>query len=142
MKKYEFTGETKLFAGRTLRQIRALTQIKCGDYAVTPGTVGGWIENEENLSHDGNAWVSGNARVCENAKIEKITDYFSVGPIGSRNDVTTFFRCADKSIKVKCGRFQGTLAEFTEKADESHGDSKHGQVYKLAIELAKKQLEE
>lgn len=148
MIKYEFTGETKLFAGRTLRQIRALTQIKCGAYAVTPGTVGGWIENEENLSHDGNAWVYGdaqvygNARVCENAKIEKITDYFSVGPIGSRNDVTTFFRCADKSIKVKCGRFRGTLAEFTEKADESHGDSKHGQVYKLAIELAKKQLEE
>ena len=47
MIKYEFTGETKLFAGRTLRQIRALTQIKCGAYAVTPGTVGGWIENEE-----------------------------------------------------------------------------------------------
>ena len=69
MKKYEFTGETKLFVGRTLRQIRALTQIKCGAYAVTPGTVGGWIENEENLSHDGNAWVYGDAQVYGNAQV-------------------------------------------------------------------------
>ena len=148
MKKYEFTGEVKKEYGKELQQIRALTDLVIDGETIEAGTVGGWIENEENLSHDGNAWVSddaqvyGNARVCENAKIEKITDYFSVGPIGSRNDVTTFFRCADKSIKVKCGRFRGTLAEFTEKADESHGDSKHGQVYKLAIELAKKQLEE
>ena len=154
MIKYEFTGKTILYAGRVLRQIRALTQIKCGAYVVTPGTVGGWIENEKNLSHDDDAWVFGdaqvydnarvygNAQVYDNAKIEKTADYFVIGPIGSRNDITTFFRCADKSIKTKCGCFRGTLAEFAEKVDKTHGDSKHGQVYRLAIELAKKQLEE
>lgn len=115
---------------------------------------------KKNLPKDGNAWVYGNAwvsddarvygnaqvsddaRVYGNAKIEKTADYFIIGPIGSRNDMTTFFRCVDRSIKVKCGCFRGTLAEFAEKVDKTHGDSKHGQMYRLAIELAKKQLEE
>lgn len=30
---------------------------------------GGWIENEENLSHENGCWVSGNARVFENARV-------------------------------------------------------------------------
>ena len=34
---------------------------------VKKGDLGGYIQSEENLSHDGNAWVSENARVSENA---------------------------------------------------------------------------
>ena len=57
MKKYEFTGEVKTWLGRTLHQIRAV--VSFGE--TNAGEVGGWIEKEENLSHDGNAWVYGNA---------------------------------------------------------------------------------
>ena len=63
-KKYEFTGETKIHCGITLKQIRALVTI-IG--VVSSGDVGGWIESEKCLEHSGNAWVSGNAQVSGNA---------------------------------------------------------------------------
>lgn len=47
MKKYEFTGETKVAFGVTLHRIRALVDIRAG---VKAGAVGGWIEKEENLA--------------------------------------------------------------------------------------------
>ena len=58
MKHWEFTGETKLHCGITLRRIRATMDftLKCG-IKVYKDEVGGWIEKEENLS--GNAWVYG-----------------------------------------------------------------------------------
>lgn len=53
MKKFEFTGETKtislFFRTATLHRIRAVAEfglVKIGD-------LGGWIEKEENLSHEG-----------------------------------------------------------------------------------------
>ena len=56
MKKYEFTGETKeiklLFRTAVLHRIRATVSfgfVKIGD-------LGGWIEKEENLSHEGKAF--------------------------------------------------------------------------------------
>ena len=52
MKKYKFTDEVKIVAGVTLRRIRALTNF--GD--VEKGDLGGWIETEENLTQDGDAW--------------------------------------------------------------------------------------
>ena len=73
MRKYEFTGETKetsiLSRVTTLHRVRAIV-----DFGhVKAGEVGGWIEKEENLSHNGLAWVCddaivyGNAIVCDNA---------------------------------------------------------------------------
>ena len=65
MKKYELTEETKVIGGKTLFRIRALRSfggIKAGD-------LGGFIENERNLSHGGNAWVGGNAEVYGNAQV-------------------------------------------------------------------------
>ncbi|MBE6924560.1 MAG: polymer-forming cytoskeletal protein, partial [Ruminococcaceae bacterium] len=65
MKKYEFTGETKQWWGRTLHRIRAT--VSFGN--VSAGEVGGWIEKEENLSHEGNAWVYGEAQVYGKAQV-------------------------------------------------------------------------
>ena len=69
MKKYEFTGETKqinfLFRTITLHRIRGVVVFG----VVKIGDLGGWIEKEENLSHDGNAWVHVNAEVCGKAKL-------------------------------------------------------------------------
>ena len=51
MKKYEFTGETKQWLGRTLHRIRAVADFKlAGGIKVKAGELGGWIEEEENLS--------------------------------------------------------------------------------------------
>lgn len=55
MRKYEFTGETKVFLNKTLHRIRAVVDFG----TVHAGDVGGWIEKEENLNHCGDAWVYG-----------------------------------------------------------------------------------
>ena len=65
MKKYEMTSNTKEFLGHKLFQIRALKDF--GDVKV--GDLGGYIEKEENLSHNGNAWVYDNVKVYDNAKV-------------------------------------------------------------------------
>ena len=65
MKKYELTTNTKMWFGRKLYQIKALKDF--GD--VKAGNLGGYIEKEENLSHNGNAWVYDSAKVYDNAQI-------------------------------------------------------------------------
>ena len=77
--KYELTDETtKLKNGKTGHRIKALVDI--GD-DVKAGDLGGFIEQERNLSHKGSAWVFdnamvedvarvfGNAKVCNNAVV-------------------------------------------------------------------------
>lgn len=60
MAKYEFTGETEQFSGRTLHRIRAIVEIASLDIAV--GQLGGWIEKTDNLAQvSGDAWVYGDA---------------------------------------------------------------------------------
>ena len=62
-KKYKLTDETIKLNGVTLYRIEALKdfgEIKKGDK-------GGFIESENNLAHEGNAWVSNNAHVYGDA---------------------------------------------------------------------------
>ena len=71
MKKYELTEETINIFGKTLHRIRATRDFS----NVHAGDLGGFIENELNLSHDrdtwvyGNAWAYGEARVYGNALV-------------------------------------------------------------------------
>ena len=69
MKKYEFTGETKRVElwNRTATLHRIKATVEFGFVKV--GELGGWIEKEENLSHEGKAWVCGDAKVWGNAKV-------------------------------------------------------------------------
>ena len=64
-KKFEMTSETVCVHEKTLHRIKAL--IDFGD--VKSGDLGGFIEKEENLSHDGDAWVGGNAYVYGDAQV-------------------------------------------------------------------------
>ena len=76
-KKYELTDEILEVGGHVLHRIKALRNF--GN--IKQGEIGGWIENEDNLSHCGDCWVYddakvygnaevlGDAKVCENAKV-------------------------------------------------------------------------
>lgn len=64
-RKYKLTDETINVMGRTLYRIEALKDFS----DVNKGDKGGFIENEDNLSHDGNCWVYSNAKVYGNAKV-------------------------------------------------------------------------
>ena len=205
MKKYELTEETVTVYGKTLYRIRAVRDFG----SVKTGEFGGYIEKEENLSHFGNAWVSGNAWVFDNARVydnawvfgdakvygdawvfgnawvfgdakvygdawvfgnagvfgnAKVYDdawvcgdakvygdawvsgnaevfntmhFFVQGPIGSRNGFITFYRTKDDTVEVRCGCFSGSLQEFVNQVEETHGGSRYEKEYKLAAELAK-----
>lgn len=73
-RKYELTGETKTVPYRayrttssiTLHRIRAVADF--GD--VKAGQLGGWIESEQNLSQDGNAFVYEESEVFWDARID------------------------------------------------------------------------
>jgi hypothetical protein len=58
-RKYEFTGEEKQIFDRTLKRVRRISD----------GLVGGWIEKEYNLSHDGNCFIFDNACVYGDARV-------------------------------------------------------------------------
>lgn len=72
MKKYKLLeNDTTEINGKTLYRIQALRSFGF----VESGELGGYIEGEKNLSHDGDAWVAddacvyGNARVSEDAGV-------------------------------------------------------------------------
>ena len=162
MKKYEFTGETLDWYNRILHRIRALKDFD----NVKAGDIGGWIEKEENLAHEGDCWVYGEAKVYGEAEvygsaevydwakvygeaevyglaevsgsaiIEETKDYMTAGPIGSRDDVTTAFRTLN-GVRIKCGCFYGNIEEFEEKIKGTHGDNKHAKEYLALAELLK-----
>nr|DAI08361.1 MAG TPA: Putative transferase, nesg, ydcK, Structural Genomics.38A [Caudoviricetes sp.] len=148
MKKYELTAEFIEKWGKKLFRIKAL--ISFGSVEV--GELGGYVEKEDNLAQDGNAWVYGdarvcgdaevygNARVCGDAEVYGNADYLLIGRIGSRFSFTTFFKNKDKGITVSCGCFLGTIAEFRAKVSDTHGNNKHAKIYNLAADMAELQI--
>ena len=166
-KKFELTSNTKMFFGKKLFQIKAL--VSFGD--VKEGALGGYIEKEENLSHDGNAWVSGNAKVygnsevsgdaqvsgnakvcgnaqvygnakvCGNAQVYGDVDYTAIKGFGTEFRTTTFFRCKDKAVRVKCGCFYGDLNEFREQVKDTRS-GKIVEEYLMIADLMEKHFKE
>lgn len=138
-KKYELVlDDTISFWGWKLFRIRAL--ISFGSVEV--GDLGRYIEKEENLSHDGNAWVYGDAEVYGNAKVwgnAKVSGNAEVSELG---DIIVFknhwssgrhftYTKSNKMWKVGC--FYGTGQELIEKA---YRDSeKSGNYYKAYVDF-------
>lgn len=85
MEKYEFTGDTIVFCGKVLHRIKALRDF--GD--IRTGDIGGFIEKEENLSHDGDCWVAENACVYGGAWVDGNTKVFGETRISGRDDLTS-----------------------------------------------------
>ena len=148
-KKFELTSNFKVFLGRRLFQIKAL--ISFGD--VKEGDLGGYIEKEENLSHDGNAWiygnaevygdakVYGNAEVYGNAKVYGDADYATIKGFGTEFRTTTFFRCKDGAVRVRCGCFYGDLNEFREQVKNTRS-GKIAEEYLMIADLMEKHFKE
>ena len=199
-KKFELTNETIVVDGRILHRIKSLRDIP--GTPIKKGYLGGFVEKEENLSHEGNCWiydnarifgdacvyadarVSDNAHVYDNARvygnawvygnvhisgntwlygnvhvygnalvrdnarvygdanIKSLDDICYISSFGSENRSTTFFRCEDGSIKVKCGCFKGTLDEFRDRVKETYGNNKYAKEYLLAADLAELKFSE
>lgn len=112
--------------GRTLFRIQALNSF--GD--VQEGDLGGYIEKEKNLSHDGNALVYNNAQVFDEARVWGNTKIFGnayvggnswvfsdadilyIKGIGSTYPCITVCMTRDRKLFVMRQPFFGTLSEF------------------------------
>ena len=72
--------------------------------------------------------------ICIDAgNIKKQPIIIYTNEIGSRSDITKFY-IQEEITTVSCGCFYGDLEEFEKAVEETHGDNKHGKVYKKWIE--------
>lgn len=139
MKKFELTSEfVTNISGTKLFRIKALVEF--GD--VKAGDLGGYIEKEENLDHDGDAWVYGDAQVSGDARVSGDADYAYAHGFGSINRTTTFFRLKDGGVGVRCGCFYGTLQEFRDKVRETHVETKKAKEYLMLADLMELRFKE
>ena len=127
MKKFELTTGFKMFNEKKLFRIKALIDFS----DVKAGELGGYVEKENNLSQDGNAWIYGNAKVWgnakvfenakvwgnaevygdakvfgnaevfENAKVCENADRLWITGLGTQGRTTTAFRCTDSIDKMR-----------------------------------------
>ena len=138
MEKYELLEEDTVttLTGETLYRIKALVAI---GLLVSPGDLGGYIENTKNLDMSGDAWVSGNAlvygnaRVYGNAWVEKKNDIQWFSNVGFEYGTLTVCK-AKKGLFVSRGCFAGTLDEFKAAVSEKHGTNKYGRHYQALID--------
>ncbi len=191
MKKFELTSESIVnIFGKKLFRIKALVEF--GN--VKEGEIGGFVEKEENLGHDGNAWVYGNAKVSGNAKVcgdarvygnarvcgdaevygsaevcgnaevsgnAKVcgdarvcgdaevcgnawvygdADYATVKGFGTEFRATTFFRCKDGVVRVRCGCFYGDLGQFRSQVKDTR-KGKIAEEYLMIADLIEKHFD-
>lgn len=108
-KKYKLTEETLKIYGHVLHRIMALRDF--GD--VRKGDIGGWVENEGNLSHDDDCWVYNKAEVYGDAVIKKMSDYIVFKNWWSSGRYFTWTRSNDM---WSAGCFHGTGEELIKKA--------------------------
>ena len=77
-RKYELLKDDYIeHFGRTLYRIKALKDF--GD--VKAGDLGGYVENENNLNHEGECWIYANAKVYDDARVyenAQIRDYAQI----------------------------------------------------------------
>jgi carbonic anhydrase/acetyltransferase-like protein (isoleucine patch superfamily) len=119
-KKYEFTGEILEHEGVTLKRIRRISD----------GLVGGWLQSEDNLSHEGgcfvydnakvyhfakvfdNARVYGNARVYENAQVYHLAIVYGNARVYENAQVSSFAKVFDNAMVYKNAQVYGYAKVF------------------------------
>lgn len=160
-KKYELLKNDTITApnGKTLYRIKALIDFG----VVLAGSLGGYIEKEDNLAHSGNAWVfgnaevfgnacvsddawvSGNARVYGNARVSGDAlvsgndDLVWFSNVGTEQGTLTVYKSKDGSLLATRGCFNGTVDEFLAKSAKVHNE-RIKREYRLLIEVAKSRL--
>ena len=83
--KYELLQDDTIeFMGRTLHRIRALRDFG----RVKTGKLGGYVEGEANLSHEGTCWVADQAKVFDHARVRADAKVAGRAKVYGRADVS------------------------------------------------------
>ena len=154
-KKYELLKNDTITApnGKTLYRIKALIDFG----VVLAGSLGGYIEKEDNLAHSGNAWVYGDALVSDNAQVYGDAQVYGnarvygdalvsgnddlvwFSNVGTEQGTLTVYKSKDDSLLATRGCFNGTVDEFLAKSAKVHNE-RIKREYRLLIEVAKSRL--
>lgn len=86
MKKYKLTNETIVHFGFTLYRIEALMDFS----DVKTGDKGGFVQSENNLSHKGDCWVYGNAKVYGNAEVCGYAEVYGNAEVCGNSEVCNY----------------------------------------------------
>lgn len=106
--KYSLTKKTKTINGVKLYQIKAERSFG----SVKKGDLGGYIEKESNLSHDGNAWVADNAKVHGNALVLGSIVLSAGEFIGGGYGYSNTIREIQKELNDRTGGVQYVLGDY------------------------------
>lgn len=122
-----------------------LFQIKCTKsfkYA-KEGDLGGYVEKDENLDQESDAWVYGDAQVYGNAQvygdadIENDNNHCGFDCFGSCNRHTHAYLTKDNKVEITCGCFRGSIEEFEKKVEKTHSGTIYEKQYKAIINVIK-----
>ena len=139
-KKFELTDNFIINAfGVKLFQIKCTKSFK---YA-KEGDLGGYVEKDENLDQESDAWVYGNARVYGdarvygNADIENDNNHCGFDCFGSCNRHTHAYLTKDNKVEITCGCFRGSIEEFEKEVEKTHSGKIYEKQYKAIINVIK-----
>ena len=139
-KKFELTDNFIINAfGVKLFQIKCTKSFK---YA-KEGDLGGYVEKDENLDQESDAWVAGNARVYGdarvygNADIENDNNHCGFDCFGSCNRHTHAYLTKDNKVEITCGCFRGSIEEFEKEVEKTHSGKIYEKQYKAIINVIK-----
>ncbi len=151
-KKFELTDNFIINAfGVKLFQIKCTKSFK---YA-KEGDLGGYVEKDENLDQEsdawvsgnaevsgdarvsGDAWVSGNARVYGYAEIDNNNKHCGFDCFGSANRHTHAYLTKENKVEITCGCFRGSIEEFEKRVEETHSGTIYEKQYKAIIDVIK-----
>lgn len=128
-----------------------LFQIKCTKsfkYA-KEGDLGGYVEKDENLDQESDAWVSGDAQVYGNAQVSGDAQVYGDAEIdnnnkhcgfdcfGSANRHTHAYLTKENKVEITCGCFHGSIEEFEKRVEETHSGTIYEKQYKAIIDVIK-----
>ena len=128
-----------------------LFQIKCTKsfkYA-KEGDLGGYVEKDENLDQESDAWVSGdawvygdaqvsgNAQVYGDAEIDNNNKHCGFDCFGSANRHTHAYLTKENKVEITCGCFHGSIEEFEKRVEETHSGTIYEKQYKAIIDVIK-----
>ena len=151
MKKFILTDETIEMFGVTLHRIKAVRSF--GN--VKEGDLGGFVEKEENISEDFEAWVWGNAKVWGDAEVSGNAKVWGNAEVSGDAEVSgnadyivfknwwssgRYFTWTRSNNMWSVGCFYGTGKELIKKA---YADSeKSGREYERVVKFVQSILED
>lgn len=133
-KKFELTDNFIINAfGVKLFQIKCTKSFK---YA-KEGDLGGYVEKDENLDQESDAWVSGDARVYGDSEIDNNNKHCGFDCFGSANRHTHAYLTKENKVEITCGCFRGSIEEFEKRVEETHSGTIYEKQYKAIIDVIK-----